>query len=207
MVQNRFRAEDLVSNSIKTVSPTELLNVSNPDQMRETDIKLASRLLSTGWLAYLLQQYLTFPNYFRLDCHLIQRSFTLPDLASHSKVSHSSRVSISFRSLTHFQTIFMLYTDICLCILIFSFTSFFFYCFLSSYTRRRLAVESACLIVPCVSLCRWVHFSSAALLYLQVASHLIQKTVSVPDLASYSKASHSQLVCEQDEVPIENIRL
>ena len=184
--------------------------------MRETDIKQASRLLSTGWLAYLLQQYLTFPNYFQLDCHLIQRSFTLPDLASHSKVSHSSRVSISFRSLSHFQTIFMLYTDIYLCILNIVLLQLLVYLLLYFlllllfslfYTRRRLAVESACLIVPCVSLYRWVHFSRAVLLYLQVASHLIQKTVSVPDLASYSKASHSQLVCEQDEVPIENIRL
>ena len=55
---------------------------------------------------------------------------------------------------------------------IFSFTSFIFNCLLS------LAVESACLIVPCVSLYRWVHFSRAVLLYLQVASHLIQRLSS-----------------------------
>ena len=47
---------------------------------------------------------------------------------------------------------------------IFFFNSFFSYYFLSLFLHQMKTVESACvLIVPCVSLYRWVHFSRAVL--------------------------------------------
>ena len=166
--------------------------------MRETDIKQASRL-STGWTAYLIQQYLTFPNYFQLDCH-------------HSKVSHSSRVSISFRSLSHFQTIFMLYTDIYLCILNIVLLQLLVYLLLyflllllfsislrtpdedslskalvfncSSVCRKRL-----CFIVPCVSSYRWVHFPRSVLFHQWLAGLKRSKHHQVSQLAEWLPAA------------------
>ena len=166
--------------------------------------KLPDYYLQDGWHISFSNISL-FPTIFSLTA-IIQRSLTLPELASHSKVSHPFKLSSCCiqKSTYAFLTLFYFNS-----LSIFSFTSFFFYYFLSLFvhpTKTRCR-KRLCLIVLCVSLYSWVHFSRAVLLYLQVASHLIQETVTVPDLASHSKASHSQLVCEQDKVPIENIRL
>ena len=61
--------------------------------------------------------------------HLIQRYLTFPELASHSEVSHTSKLySCCIQTSTYaFLTLFYFSS-----LSIFSFTSFFFYCFLSS---------------------------------------------------------------------------